>query len=142
MKSMIFIEVAFGDNDFGFPIVAALKRLWGYVHKNNAHLVESNSRTVPQMFYELHKHSALETMIKRLFVLETLCGSVEFKTRGLAYKKVDWKEKIIKGPHGFKGHDNYLGCAVKFHKTKKFTHKWQNGEHAWLDLETGESDTF
>ena len=45
-----YLKVRFYDNDFGLPVKEALKRLWGYIHENNNHLVES----LPWIFRKLH----------------------------------------------------------------------------------------
>lgn len=138
-----YIDVKFGDNDFGLAMELALKRLWVYVNKNNGHIVGSFTKTtIPQMFESLHHAGVLEPMVKRLFVLEHLCGDVEFLTRGLYWEKVKWGEKKIDKQLGFKSLDDYLSCDVSFHSNKKFMRKWQNGEHAWLNLNNGSADTF
>ncbi len=137
-----YLDVRFGDNDFGFPMIAALRRLWGWINKNNGHLTGVINRSVPQMFYELHQAGALESMIKRLLVLETLCGEVEFATRGLYVEKVDWATKKMDKRIRSERHENYLSCEVEFHKNKRFAAHWENGEHAWLNLVTGEVQTY
>lgn len=39
--------------------------------------------------------------------------------------------------------DDYLdGFTIHFHHDSRFRKKWQNGEHAWLDFNTGKARTF
>ena len=142
MSDPRFLQVKFGDNDFGFPMEAALARLWGWVHKNNGHLVRVVPRSIPQMFVELHKSGVLTTLVDRLFVLETLCSDIENATRGLYWETVDWDTKTIIGSLNAKQYESYLSCDLSFHADKSFASEWQNGEHAWLDLNNGEVETF
>ena len=146
----MFLEVQFSDNDFGLPLVAALKRLWGWVHKNNTYMIVAgfSARTVPQMFEELHKAEVLEGMIKRLFVCETLAFDIEFATRGLAEERINTQWIQMTKRFATISHkeldktQSYLQISVCLHDTNDFTKEWQNAEHAWLNLETGEADTF
>jgi hypothetical protein len=78
-------------------------------------------------------------MVERLYHLAYLEGDVEFATRGLYWTKVRWKESKIIQPLE---KENYLSIHIKFRKSGKFKETWQNGEHAYLDLKTGEVNTF
>lgn len=143
---MKFLEVTYGDNDFGFPVTKALERLWEYVNGNNhsAGIKDSyfSGLSTVQIFYKLYKAKALETLIERLFVLEYLAFNVEHKTRGLYRAKVDWDKCIIKNPSKIDYENTYLSFDLKFRKSDNFKLKDQNGEHAYLNLENGEVETF
>lgn len=154
-----YIEVIFHDNDFGQPVKAALVRLWGYISENNGHLVPS---LIP-LFVSLHRVGALADLFERLYVLEYLAGDVEFKTRGLywdhcskplarylktrdkkkAYRPTsNFREARIKDPGKVRYENTYLKFKFHFRQSDKFTKKWQNGEHAYLNMETGEVGVF
>jgi len=49
---MKYLEIIFHDNDFGIPIEHALKRLWEFMVKNNAHL---SKVPLANLFVWLHK---------------------------------------------------------------------------------------
>ena len=100
---MRYLRVKFGDNDFGWPVRDALRRLWGYINENNHGPIGEpggsfSGITTPEIFVRLHKARALATMLERLFLLEDLAQEVESLTRGLYWKKVNWKEAVIRDP--------------------------------------------
>ncbi len=141
---MKYLNVEFGDNDFGWNMMAALKQLWHFIDENNGHMLRftnDKSRTIPQIFFELHKLNLLEPMLKRLFVIDTLTNSVEVMTRGL-YDHPPMYEKLPSLLDECKNHDYYLSCFITFHETDDFTKQCQNSECAWLNLNTGDVDTF
>ncbi|GAH36502.1 unnamed protein product, partial [marine sediment metagenome] len=82
-----FLEVSFGDNDFGLPVEEALKRLWKYVDGNNNGPGRKNEhfsgKSTPQIFERLYEVGALTTLLERLYCLEKLAFDAEFLTRGL-----------------------------------------------------------
>ena len=138
---MKYLEVIFGDNDYGRPVADGLRRLWVYVHQNNAHL---SKEPLSKMFTFLHAKGFLAPLLSRLVDAEYLAGKVEFATRGVYSRK----EKFVDD-----GHfdiptamesitSRYLTLELRFRRNKTFANKWQNGEHAWLDLETGKVETF
>lgn len=143
---MDFLEVTYGDNDFGIPVEEALKRLWSYINGNNSCAGIKNKsfsgKSTAQIFYKLYQEGVLQTLLERLFVLEYLAFGVEFKTRGLYWAKVDWKKCIIENPSKINYENTYLTFDLKFRKSKDFKLKDQNGEHAYLDLRSGEVGTF
>lgn len=120
-----YLIIEFGDNDYGIPMIAALQRLWQYVSKN-AHV----SSRIPEFFKKLHAVGALEPMLMRLFVLEQACSDVEHLTRCLEW---DFDKKELPETRL----EYYLECPVKFSADLP---KPNNGEDAWMDLETGEAD--
>lgn len=129
-----YLKIEFGDNDFGFPVQDALKRIWADIHENNAGCLDPTSRTIPEMFQELHKAGALESMVARAIDCEDHYSAVECSTRCLYWDKIDWKEKKVSKT--FESiTDKYLSVDLSFHA--KMCEEWANGEEAWLDLETG-----
>lgn len=145
---MKYLHIKFGDNDFGGCVESALKRLWGWVHENNAHCIstEKNDRyfsnlSLAEMFVRLNRAGSLKPLISRMIDLEYMASNVEFETRGLYWKRVEWKEKGNLSPMESLT-SRYLSFDISFHKNKTFTKKWQNGEHAFLNLKTGEAKTF
>lgn len=146
MSSHRYLQVKFGDNDFGISVQAALRRIWADVHENNAHLIDpvwgrkddDELDSLPEMFQKLHKIGALEPMIARAIDCENHYSEVEFATRGLHSTKFSWKDKIV--TKTFKSiTDTYLSVGLSFHP--KMSEEWANGEEAWLDLETGKVES-
>ncbi len=139
-----YLEVTFGDNDFGWTVRDAMKRLWGYIHQNNAHHLEGTKRTISRLFKDLHDKGLLIPMLARLVDCEDAAQNVEFTTRGI-HDMDDWPEsidshKVPESTGSITGY--YLHLEIKFRNNRNFTKKCQNGEHAWLDLSTGDADTF
>lgn len=134
--AMNYLIVKFYENDYGNPMVSALKRLWTWMDKRNGRLGPPvGGRSLSEMFQELHKAGSLEPMLLRLFILEELCLAVEYATRGLYWKEVDWKIEL---PPLIPS--NYLSCDIEFCETKP--KECQNGEYGWLNLVTGEAETY
>ena len=129
----MFLRIEFGDNDYSLIMTTALKRLWGYVNKNNGHI--TYVRTLTEMFVQLHESGSLENMIQQLFELEYLCSEVEHATRGLYFDNVDWSKKCFSDYKGY-----YLECNTTLHESNTFTD--ENGECAWLNLKTGECESY
>ena len=142
MKTPKYLVVKFYDNDFGNPIIATLRRLWGWINENNAHLSGIGDYfTIPQMYQRLHDSGALETMIHRLFVLENLCYEIEFSTRGLYYGSTNGLN--LDNP-GHLEPNTHLSCEVSLHETQDTIKdlEWANGECALLKLGTGSIKIF
>lgn len=141
-----YLRIEFGDNDFGIPVQAALKRIWADVHENNAHLIDplwghkdkDELGSLPEMFQELHKVGALAPMIARAVDCEYHYSEVEYATRGLQSTKFSWKDKVV--TKTFESiTDTYLSTDLSFHA--EMSEDWANGEEAWLDLETGKVES-
>lgn len=145
---MRHLEVIYGDNDFGYPVHNAVKKVYDWIFTSNDHCINKSgrpskhfsSRTIAGIFLKLHKVKALEPMIQRTYQIEYYHGNVEFMTRGLYWPEVDWEKKIPL-PLENDPPESYLGISLKFRKNKNFmkNEKWgNNGESLCLDLETGE----
>ncbi len=80
----------------------------------------------------------LELMIARAVDAEYHYGEVEFATRGLHWKEVDWKKKKV-GKAFESITDTYLSTEVSFHA--EMSGEWANGEELWLNLETGDVES-
>ena len=140
-----YLRVEFGDNDFGFPVQDALKRIWADVYRNNAHLIDPAWRghdhefiSLSEMFHALHKVDALKPMIARTVDCEYHYSDVESATRGLHSQKFPWDDKVV--TKTFKSiTDTYLSIDLSFHA--EISESWANGEEAWLDLETGKVES-
>lgn len=151
---MQYLEVIFGDNDFGLCVKDGLKRVWEWTHSNNAHLLANRGQDLHKIFQKLHQHGALKPLLERAIYLEYLYWTVEFATRGLYWDhgpvkhsgcSVQWdKTKIaqVSAKEVAKPITNYLDIELHFRKSGAFKEKWRNSEHAYLNLETGEADTF
>jgi hypothetical protein len=145
MSGRRYLRVGFGDNDFGVPVQAALKRIWADVHENNGHLIDPvwgrrdyELGSLPDMFQRLHEVGALEPMIARAIDCENHYSEVEHATRGLHSTKFSWEDKVV--TKTFKSiTDTYLSTDLSFHVG--MSEEWANGEEAWLDLETGKVES-
>jgi hypothetical protein len=137
---MKYLVVKFYDNDFGVPMLRALGRLWEYIkHNNAAYTFRPNHLTVLQVFQKLLDCEALQPMILRLFILESLCQEVERKTRGPHHWGEWTKEEVqINLPHHLEP-NNSLRCDVAIYGQYEVIPdiEWANGECSYLELETG-----
>lgn len=143
-KTPSYLIVKFYDNDFGRPVQDALKRLWLYVHENNAHLLKEGE-TVAALIRYMHKVKMLVPAIQRLVDCEDLAGDVEYLTRELNHHHGRWgwpsqDQELKAGLRSITG--DYLAIDVVFKMTDQEQKRWQNGEWAYLDLETGKAETF
>lgn len=86
----MYLEVNFYDNDFSNQMTEALKRLWSWIDNNKPAVAYKNMQDI---FIGLHDAQSLEPLLHRLFILECMAASVEFNTRGLYGKHVDWEKK-------------------------------------------------
>ncbi len=135
------LKVAFGDNDFGLCVSAAVKRIWLDVHRNNAHLIDPvwdgkghEFHSLTEMFHELHKVGALHPMIARAVDSEHHYEDVENATRGVHSHQFPWNDKVVSKT--FKSiTDTYLSTDLSFHEY--IPEQWANGEDVWLDVENG-----
>jgi len=137
-----YLEVIFGDNDFGSIVRDALAYLWGVLAQNS----DSSGVSEVQLVLRLHEAGVLLPVIRRLcFLVDQLAGverglrgcySPSFEFRGCCSASGDLF--AIVDADGIKG----LEFELKFHRGFGFARKWANGEHAWLDLDTGEVETF
>ncbi len=140
----MFLIVHFGDNDFGQPVICALRRIWHDVAKNNWMITndrirETESRinkSYVDIFNSLHSAGILQPMIELAIDCEFLYGRVEFATRG-HYSPRKFKQgyepierELISITHV------YLNVHLSF--VKKRPTRWANGEKVWLNLITGD----
>jgi hypothetical protein len=145
---MRYLVVKFFDNDFGYPMLGALKRLWEYIYTNNAHLagVPTQSRsglTLVEIYQKLQECGTLDSLLLRLFVLERLCFDVEHKTRGLTWNDVDWASHAVKEPSHLTD-DTYLSVETAIYGQYERIPdiEWVNGERAFLNLADGTVGIF
>ncbi len=135
----MYLSVKFYDNDFGGPMLAALERLWGYIKDNNAAYARQNGLTKTEVFVKLLECGALQPMLLRLFILESLCRDVESKTRGL-HHWAKWTEDDVQiaSPSHLEPY-TYLRCDVAPYEKREDIPEieWANSERAYLNLETG-----
>lgn len=142
-----YLKVSFYDNDFGWYVERALRRLWDFLKENNAHpLGGSTSDAFMELFIGLNKAGALHSLLERLYVLAYLEGDVELSTRGLYRmgddRDVDYSKAIIKDAGKVQYENECLWLDIEFRKIGRFIKKWCNGECAYLNLQTGETGTF
>jgi hypothetical protein len=139
----MYLELLFHDNDFGMDICECLEKLWGYV-RSNIQAYTPQERNIAEAFAFLHKKQRLEPMLKKMLVLIATGHDVEWSTRGLHDKSGDGFHKNVKpASEDIPRFEEYFeGLKVKFHDTKDFTKEWENSEHGWLDLESGDVGTF
>ena len=141
---MQMLEVIFGDNDFGWPVERALRRLWAFMHENNQHLTE---RPMAELFLFAHQHERLAKWLNRLVDIEYLASGVEFCTRGIS-TRLDKGDTATSYPFDDLPEElesittRYLSLELVFHDGNAFTKDWKNGEHAYLNLSSGDVATF
>lgn len=139
MAVIRYLEVTFGDNDFGRPVIDALTRLWKWMHESNGH----HGKPMGELFKKLHNEGILLKMVNRLVDSEYIAQDVEFATRGV-HNMEEWPESHRhKIPTTLRSIATpYLSLELRLHSNKRFTKEWKNGEHAWLNLQTGAAATF
>ena len=136
-----YLKVEFHDTDFGSVVQEAVERVSSNIHENNAHCLATDpkdkhfsSRTIADIFIALHKVGALQTMLERAVDAIDHLSDVEYATRGLYWKSVDWKGKIVSKK--FTGlTKRYLNLTLAF--KEKLSDEWEYGEVVWLDMDTG-----
>lgn len=141
---MTFLEIAGHDNDFTQPCEEALKQLWEWMNENNGWVKDSNgNHQLVKYFKLMHKEGNLKPAIKKLWILRTIAYRVENLTRCLYMAPKTWSSHDEKpGPEEYIFLEDYLDFKIYFRQRDKFIAKDKNGEHAWLDLETGEVGSF
>lgn len=117
--------------------------------ENNAHL---SMVPLANLFVWLHKQGHLSGMINRMVDAENLISDVEHRTRGIhSYvgnktrpnSPAKWyNHKKLNGKKLKSITETYLSIDIKFHRKDKFAQDWKNGEHAYLNLISGEVKTF
>lgn len=141
---MKYLEVEYGDNDFGWPVERALKRLWENIVKNNTHFPKV---AIADLFVFLHGKKALVVILARLVDAECIADNAEFATRGISnYLDSCYPLKefsIDSNPKKYKSiTGDYLNLTLRLHKNKEFARDWKNGEHAYLNLVSGKVVCF
>ena len=153
MKARYLIFM-FYDNDFGFPICKALRKVWKFIHNNNAHCLREkgkgnenfSDRDMYDIFRKLYNNGTLSKMLELLYASYEMQSRVEYATRGLYWTKVDWGRNCWKEsakPPAIP--DSYISFDKEhfvFKRNDEFKKKWQNGEYCYLDLETGKCKTW
>jgi len=145
---VLYVEVLFGDNDFGAHFESALKQIWKWIYCSNRHLLhdrwprEENERSMSDLFRKLHNVSKLKEMILYLFTTHYLGGHVEFATRGLHRKGQLGLDQEFKFPVIDTISSYFSNIEIVLHDDGAFMKKDQNGEHAWLNCETGMAGTI
>lgn len=129
----MFLEIKFHDNDFSLRFIYILDTLWKTVHNNRLFKNESSDT---EAFKDLHKKELLLPIIIRLVALEAhmheILSFVEF-TGGI--KTPRWLTSDFTTKY-------FNDIDLEFHDTDEFTKEWQNGEHYYLNLKTGEVGQF
>lgn len=138
----MFLEVKFHDNDFSFDIQSTLKTIYGYV-KGNLSSSMNDGMTVTDAFKLLNQSEILKKMIIKQTLAYALCHDIEWATRML-YRKEPINPKSVKLLNEeMPRMKNYFDkIELEFHDHGQFTMNWQNSEHVWLDLDTGNVGIF
>jgi hypothetical protein len=135
----MFLEITFHDNDSMNPVNKALRRLYEYIDSESK---DYDGTITESIFKNLHEHNALLPMIQRLYVIELLANDIEYLTRGLSSKNIDYSEFIIRNPNKVSYENKYLKFDLKFHKDGQFMMRDENREKSSLNLWTGEVVSF
>lgn len=140
----MFLEIKFHDNDFGTDIMEAIRKIYNYIHSDIFHHSCDNKRTVTEAFLHLHEQGLLIQMIKKQVTALALCHDVEWCTRGVYNKEYDTMHNKIKPltEEVDRLQKYFDGMELEFHEDGEFTLNWQNYEHAYIDLEHGNSGVF
>jgi hypothetical protein len=140
----MFLEFKFHDNDFSWDAIEILTKIWGWVEGDiKSHSLSHNNRTVPEAFKYLHERNLLAPMVKKMMVLSATAHDVEWATRGLHDSKYTSQDKIKPASERVPFFEEYFDeIEIEFHDNGEFTIKDENGEHSWLDLDSGRTGNF
>ncbi len=140
-----YITVHFGDNDFGWCVESALKRIWAWVDEKRNYQLAINKRTIVHMLDHLRHTGWLSKFIIQMIDIENAAFNVEGGLRcgvgGGAFASLPYEHDT----HQREEFDNfgtrvttYLRPVICFRKGEKFKKKWANGKAYFLNIETGE----
>ena len=149
-KEPIFLEVKYGDNDFGWTVAEAMERLFNDIADNTTYRSKNiyNYHSLYKYFKILHLENALDPMIRGYVAAYSVINSLEFCSRGLKdgrtpFASPDTIKESTKPEGEYEKCFGYLtDFKPKFHMNGEFATVWQNGEHCALDLITGKAFTF
>ena len=135
----MFLHVKFHDNDFSQPLTEALEELWNYINENNGSMTKH--RSVIEMFQALDDSKLLKAMVIRLWTLKSIARHVEWECRGLHWEKlniempnwVDVDKEVLPVEDEYTKYFNAMSIEFVKHKSTDD----ENGEHGWIDLNTG-----
>lgn len=131
---IMYLELKFHDNDFSIPMFEAISELYKYIKENNY------DKKPLDIFKGLHNANQLIPMINRLCVLRTLAREVETMTRAIKDEgvwetfKAPWLDNLVPISEKYTEYFRRDLC-VEFHEKRH--NEFQNGEHIWLDLDSG-----
>jgi hypothetical protein len=140
----MFLEFKFHDNDFGWDAIQSLSIIYRWVKGDiDSHSLSSNNRTIPESFKYLHGKGLLVPMIKKMVVLSATNHDVEWATRGIHDSEYTFQNQIKPASKSISFFEEYFDkIEIEFHDNGKFTIKDENGEYAWLDLDSGRTGNF
>lgn len=140
----MFLEFKFHDNDFSWDAIQSLSIIYRWVKNDiDSHSLSSNNRTIPEAFEYLHERGLLLPMVKKMIVLNATNHDVEWATRGLHNSEYTLQDKIKPASERVPFFEEYFDkIELAFHDNGEFTLKNENGEHAWLDLDSGRVELF
>jgi hypothetical protein len=133
-----YLEVKFGDNDFGNEVAEALKKLWYFVKYNHCDNYSHEKQKVADCFVLLDKQEVLHKLLTQLIDAERIITNVEVATRFIHHAEILADQ--IKPFTSLT--TEYLKIKLAFHKDKKFAEEWNNSESAYLVLRTGKVRLF
>lgn len=143
----MYLELIFHDNDFTKDIYWALYKIWRWV-KDDFDINSCSGpdrRSVADSFKFLHERGKLLPMIKKMITVYAITHDVLWTTNGLYSKKYDViplpsLEFVIEDAKKYEPYFDKID--IKFHEDNEFIKEHHNGEHGWIDLNTGERGTF
>lgn len=128
----MFLEVKFHDNDFSLRFVSILDALWKSVHKER---MSFDNRTDTEVFQELDRNEELREMIIHLVSAESIING---ELRSAARYPKEAPSQLT-----YDFYKQYFDdVKLEFHDTDEFTEEWQNGEHYWVNLDSGAIGQF
>lgn len=87
-----YIIIDYHDNDFGWPVLNAVRRYYDYVVTNNCDVMKPNPSTYvfnthPRMaadlFSKLHAYGVLQYHLRKMIASEYIASNIECSTRGI-----------------------------------------------------------
>lgn len=146
---MRYMRVRYYDNDFGWPVICGVKRLYHAVVTNNCDVMQPQPNlyvfnTHPNAawaaFRKMYLSDNLLTVLRRMVFAEYIAGNQERKSDyvfSTIYDDVSPQKATDLWFDDIRKTYDYLRIDIDFFATATFSETWGNSENICLDLYSG-----
>lgn len=143
----MFLEIKSHDNDFSHRFIEALTEIWNLVSDQHINKFRPDTRIVEVVFKDLIDKGIILPALIRLVALKSVESSICWEiTKASIVSKAFEQPEWVPGGVGFctiEHYTNYFSdISLELHDTDAFTYSNENGEHCWLNLDTGDAGYF